>query len=191
MTTKRGVLIVFSGPSGSGKGTVLKDVLSKNQGIELSVSMTTRAPRPGEENGKNYFFVTKEDFQKTIEEDGFLEWASFCDNFYGTPKAYVEKRLNEGFDVVLEIEVQGALKVKEKVPEAVLIFNAPPSMEELKKRLVGRNTEDEKTISKRLQTAEWEMEQQKEYDYVIVNDEVERAADCFLEIVRGEKEKRK
>jgi len=187
MTNKRGILIVFSGPSGSGKGTVLARAMEENKNLELSVSMTTRMPRTGEQDGVNYFFVTRDAFMKTAQEDGFLEWASFCDNCYGTPRAYVEERLSMGKDVVLEIEVQGAKKVKEKCPEAVLIFNLPPSMEELKARLVGRQTEPPEVVEKRLSAAKWEIENAKEYDYVIVNDEIESAKDKLLAIIESEK----
>lgn len=189
MTTKRGLLVVFSGPSGSGKGTVLKEVLDNNKNIELSVSVTTRLPREGEIDGLNYYFFSKDEFLKKRDEDGFLEWAEFCGNFYGTPKDKVEERLNEGKDVVLEIEVQGALKVKEAFPDAVLIFNMPPSMEELKNRLVGRQTEAPDIIEKRLNTAVWEISKAKEYEYIIVNDKVENAAKAFVSILNGEKHK--
>ncbi len=186
-TKQKGLLVVFSGPSGSGKGTVLKRAMALEPNLELSVSMTTRAPRDGEIDGVHYIFSTKENFLSMAENDGFIEWAQFCENCYGTPKAYVESRLNEGKDVVLEIEVQGALQVRERFPDAVLIFNLPPSMEELKNRLVGRDTESQDVIEKRLATAVWELSQAEKYDYVIVNDEVETAAEKLLSILKGEK----
>ncbi len=187
MSNPRGVLVVFSGPSGSGKGTVLKEALKRDENLKLSVSVTTRAPRKGEVNGVDYIFYSQDEFRQLIEKDGFLEWACFCENYYGTPRAEIEALLDKGNNVVLEIEVQGAMKIREKCPEAVLIFNLPPSMEELKNRLVGRNTDAKEVIEKRLATAVWEIEQAKEYDYVLVNDTVEKAAETFLAIIKGEK----
>lgn len=184
---KKGLLVVFSGPSGSGKGTVLKRAMELCPDLELSVSMTTRSPRDGEIDGVHYIFTDKAQFSEMAENDGFIEWATFCENSYGTPKERVESRLAEGKDVVLEIEVQGALKVRERIPEAVLIFNLPPSREELKNRLVGRQTESQDVIEQRLQTAEWELSQAKHYDYVIVNDEIDLAAEKFLSILKSEK----
>jgi len=187
MSKRRGLLVVFSGPSGSGKGTVLKEALKKCENLQLSVSVTTRAPRQGEVDGVDYIFYSKEKFKELISQDGFLEWACFCENYYGTPKAQIEAQLSEGKDVVLEIEVQGAMKVKEECPDAVLIFNLPPSMEELKKRLIGRQTDAPEIIEKRLQTAVWEISQADKYDYIIVNAEVEKAADTLLCTIEGEK----
>ena len=146
MKPNRGLLVVLSGPSGSGKGTVLKRAMQKNEQLELSVSVTTRAPREGEIDGVNYYFLTPEAFQNLLAEDGLLEWAEFCGNFYGTPREKIEQRLNEGKDVVLEIEVQGAMKVRAAFPDAVLIFNLPPSLEELKNRLTGRQTEPPEVV---------------------------------------------
>jgi len=187
MNKSRGLLIVFSGPSGSGKGTVLKEALKKSNDLCVSVSATTRAPRDGETDGVDYMFYSKEQFLELVSGNGFLEWACFCENYYGTPRAEVERLLDSGKNVVLEIEVQGAMKIKEKCPDAVLIFNLPPSMEELKKRLVGRNTDAEDVIKKRLETAVWEISQADEYDYILVNDVIEAAADRFLAIIEGEK----
>lgn len=187
MSKRRGLLVVFSGPSGSGKGTVLKAAMEKCENLELSVSVTTRAPREGEVDGVHYIFYSKEQFEDLIAKDGFLEWACFCENYYGTPKARIEALRDEGTDVILEIEVQGAMKVKEACPDAVLIFNLPPSAEELKRRLVGRNTDTEDVIEKRLKTAEWEVSQAKNYDYVIVNEIVEKTADALLSVIEGEK----
>ncbi len=187
MNNRRGILVVFSGPSGSGKGTVLKEAMKMSDKLTISVSVTTRAPREGERDGIDYIFYTKEQFNDLINKDGFLEWACFCDNFYGTPKERVEKLLADGKDVILEIEVQGAMKIKEVCPDAVLIFNMPPSSEELKNRLVGRNTDAEDVIKKRLDTAVWEISQAEKYDYIIVNDKVERAAKSFLSVIEGEK----
>lgn len=187
MSKSRGILVVFSGPSGSGKGTVLKEALKKSDDLAVSVSVTTRAPRSGEVDGVDYIFYSQEKFKELIEKDGLLEWACFCENYYGTPKAEIEKLLDEGKNVVLEIEVQGAMKIRKNCPDAVLIFNLPPSMEELKNRLVGRQTEAEDVIKKRLDTAIWEIEQAKNYDYVLVNEKVDVASDTLLAIINGEK----
>lgn len=187
MSKSRGLLVVFSGPSGSGKGTVLKEALKKSDDLCVSVSATTRAPRDGEVDGVDYMFYSKEKFLDLVSENGFLEWACFCENYYGTPRAEVERLLDSGKNVVLEIEVQGAMKIKEKCPDAVLIFNLPPSMEVLKNRLVGRNTDAEDVINKRLSTAVWEISQADKYDYVLVNDIIEDAAETFLAILKGEK----
>lgn len=171
----KGKLFVISGCSGVGKGTLLKVFLSQNPEIELSISATTRKPRPGEVDGVNYFFVTKEEFKKAADNNEFLEWAEFNGNFYGTKEAYVEKRLSEGKNVILEIETRGAFQIKKKKPEAVLIFIMPPSLEELEHRLRGRNTEDETAIQNRLHEAYRELECSKDYDYKIVNDNLEQA----------------
>lgn len=187
MSKSRGILVVFSGPSGSGKGTVLKEALKRSDDLKVSVSVTTRSPRKGEVDGVDYIFYSQEKFKDLIEKDGFLEWACFCENYYGTPKAEIESLLASGKNVVLEIEVQGAMKIREKCPEAVLIFNLPPSMEELKNRLIGRNTDTEDVIKKRLDTAVWEIEQAKNYDYVLVNDTIDTATNTFLAIIEGEK----
>ena len=187
MSKRRGLLVVFSGPSGSGKGTVLKEALKRDENLSVSVSVTTRSPREGERDGVDYIFYSKEQFENLIKEDGFLEWACFCENYYGTPKAEIEKKLAEGKDVILEIEVQGAMKVKEACPEAVLVFNMPPSKEELRNRLVGRNTDAPEVIEKRLDTSIWEISQAENYDYIIVNDIVEDAAHRLLSVIEGEK----
>ena len=187
MSKSRGVLVVFSGPSGSGKGTVLKEALKKSKDLALSVSVTTRSPRDGEVDGVDYIFRSQEQFLDLVSKNGFLEWACFCENYYGTPRAEIEEMLDSGKNVVLEIEVQGAMKIREKCPDAVLIFNLPPSMEELENRLVGRNTDSADVIKKRLDTAVWEISQAEKYDYVLINDEIEKAADTFLSIIDGEK----
>lgn len=187
MSKKHGVLAVFSGPSGSGKGTVLARAMEKDKNIVISVSVTTRNPREGEVDGVNYYFRTKDEFLKMISENGLIEWAQFCENYYGTPREMVEKCLEEGKNVILEIEVQGAMKVRESYPEAVLIFNLPPSTKVLRERLVGRNTESQEVVEKRLKTAEWEISQAEKYDYVIVNDDLDAAADEFLAVLKAEK----
>ncbi|WP_352397131.1 guanylate kinase [[Clostridium] aminophilum] len=173
----RGVLAVISGFSGSGKGTLMKALLEKYDNYALSVSWTTRKPREGEEDGVSYFFRTQEEFDRHIEEDGFLEYARYVDHSYGTPKQYVFDQLDQGKDVLLEIEMQGALQVKEKYPDTVLIFVTPPSAEELKRRLVGRGTEDMETIKKRLARADEESKGMEQYDYLLVNDSIERCAE--------------
>lgn len=180
---KKGQLIVVSGPSGVGKGTVLKEYLNSRDGIAYSVSATTRQPRPGEENGIHYYFLSREEFERTAAEGGMLEYASYNGNYYGTPKAPVEQQRNQGNDVVLEIEVQGALQVKKSCPDALLIFVAPPSFEELKNRLTGRQTEDAKTVENRLNIARQELKCAGEYDYIIVNDTVEQAVQRLGQII--------
>lgn len=187
MMNKKGILIVFSGPSGCGKGTVLKELIDKDDNVFLSVSATTRSPREGEINGKNYYFLTKEEFEEQISNDGMLEYAKYCENFYGTPKAPVLERIEKGQNVILEIEVQGAMKVKEKQKDAVLVFLMPPSMEELERRLVDRQTEDIETITKRLNTAKEEIAHKDEYDYIIVNNTVSDAVADLEAIIRAER----
>lgn len=175
----RGILIVVSGFSGAGKGTLMKELLKTYDNYALSVSMTTRKPRPGEEEGKSYFFVDKDTFEETIAKDGLIEYASYCGNYYGTPREYVEACLDNGRDVILEIEIQGALKVKEKFPEALLLFIMPPSAEELKRRLEGRGTESEEVICQRIARAAEEAEDIENYDYIIINDKLD---DCVKEM---------
>ena len=182
-------LFVISGCSGVGKGTVLKEFMARNSDdFMLSVSCTTRKPRVGEVDGVNYFFLTHEEFEKAVQEDKFLEHAQFAGNFYGTKKKFIKQKFEEGLNIILEIETQGALQVKSKMPEAVLIFIAPPGqgVDELEKRLRGRNTEDEETIQRRLAEAKVELERAKEYDYVVVNDDLERAINEVEEITRRE-----
>lgn len=183
----KGLLIVVSGPSGSGKGTVLSKVFSMNKDMFYSVSATTRAPRPGEVNGKQYYFLTREEFEQKINDGGMLEYASYCGNYYGTPLAAVEKKCNAGSDVVLEIEVQGAMQVKKACPDCVTVFIVPPSAEELERRLRGRGTESDEVIKNRLETAVSEIEFAKKYDYIVVNDDVETAARKIDSIVAAEK----
>lgn len=170
-----GKLFVISGSSGVGKGTVIKKFLEKHPEFKLSVSCTTRKPREGEEHGINYFFLSKDEFKSCIEQKEFLEWAEFSGNMYGTQKAYVETKLKEGKNLILEIDTQGALAVKNIMPEAQLIFILPPSLEELEARLRGRHTETEEAILKRLHTVKSEMENSKHFDYQVINDSIENA----------------
>ena len=172
---KKGTLFVISGPSGVGKGTLVSMLRQNHPEIKLSVSATTRNPRPGEINGVHYFFLTKEDFKNRIESGEFLEWAEFSGNFYGTNKNFVEKMLKDGHNIILEIDVQGALQVKNKLQEAILIFIEPPCFEELKLRLLKRSTETEEEIQKRLAVVKSELQQKQEFNYVIVNDNLDTA----------------
>ncbi len=174
---KKGILIVISGFSGAGKGTLVKKLLEKYDEYALSVSMTTRAPRPGERDGEAYFFTDKEHFEDTIRQNGLVEYAVYCGNYYGTPRAYVEEKLTEGKNVILEIEIQGALKIKSQFPESLLIFLTPPSGEELKRRLEGRGTENAEVIAKRLARAVEESEGVEAYDYIVVNDKLEKCVE--------------
>ena len=179
----RGILIVVSGFSGAGKGTLMKELLGKYENYALSVSMTTRTPRPGEKDGESYFFVDRETFERTIAQEGLIEYASYCGNYYGTPRAYVEEQLDAGRDVILEIESQGALKVKERFPEALLLFVMPPSAEELKRRLMGRGTESEEVILQRLERASEEAEGIEQYEYLIINDKLEECVEQMHAII--------
>ena len=181
MSTKK--LFIISGSSGVGKGTIIKSLLARRSDMKLSISYTTRQPRPNEVEGVNYFYITREEFMKAVENDEFLEWAEFSGNCYGTNKSYVQKRLANDEHVLLEIDTQGALQIKKKMPEAVLIFVAPPSYEELVARLRGRHTESEEAIQKRLNFVETEKENSKYYDYIVVNDEVERAVEEIDKII--------
>ncbi len=176
-------LIVISGSSGVGKGTVIKSLLERNFDIKLSISYTTRQPRGQEIDGENYFFRTVDEFKKAIENDEFLEWAEFSGNYYGTKRRFVEKSLDNGEHVLLEIDTQGALQVKKKMPEAVLIFIAPPSYEELVARLRGRKTETEEAIQKRLNFVEFEKENSKHFDHIVINDTVENAVSQIEKII--------
>ena len=182
----RGVLVVVSGFSGAGKGTIMKSLMAKYDNYALSVSATTRNPRPGEEDGREYFFRTREEFEEMIDQDQLIEYAQYVGNYYGTPKAYVEEQLSQGRDVILEIEIQGARKIKKKFPDAVLVFVTAPSMEELKERLVGRGTETQTVIRQRLARASQEAEGVEEYDYLLVNGELDLAVDRLHNIIQSE-----
>ena len=181
----KGILMVLSGFSGAGKGTLMKKLLETYDNYALSVSMTTRQPREGERDGIEYFFSTKEAFEQKIEEGGLIEYAQYCGNYYGTPRAYVEEQLANGKDVILEIEIQGALQIKEKFPEALLLFATPPSIEELEKRLRGRGTETEEVIRKRLLRAGEEADGMDAYDYLVINDDLERCVEEIHSIVNA------
>ena len=189
MLNRKGLLLVVSGPSGAGKGTICKALLNKNDQIKLSVSATTRKPRNGEVHGVNYFFIEKEEFTKMIEIGEFLEYAQIYDNFYGTPKAAIIECLEKGQDVILEIEMQGARQIKEVYPEGVFIFVLPPSLEELKSRIVGRGTETQEEIEKRFSCAFEEINQIVNYDYFIVNEDIEKSVSDVESIICAEKNK--
>lgn len=199
----KGSLIVVSGFSGAGKGTIMKKLVSETDDFALSISMTTRAPREGEQHGKEYYFVTKEVFEETIANDGLVEYACYCGNYYGTPKSYVDEMLSARKNVLLEIEMQGAMKIKEKFPEAVLLFVMPPSAKVLYDRLVGRGTETKEVIDKRMARAVEESQGIEQYDYIVVNDDLDTCVEevktivaasahaavrnrDFIELVRGE-----
>lgn len=186
---RTGNLIVVSGPSGAGKDTVVAKLFEKHtdKDIHLSVSATTRKPRPGEVDGVSYYFMTKDTFEKKVSDNGFLEWASFCDNMYGTLRDKVVDQLHNGIDVILVIEVQGAMQVKNMYPDATLVFLLPPSFEEQKKRLISRNTESIDVIGQRIEAARKEVEQAEHYDYVIINREVDVAASELEMIILSER----
>lgn len=187
MQNNRGVLIVISGPSGAGKGTICKELLDKHNNIYISVSATTRSPRAGEVDGINYYFLTKESFEEKVSQNGFLEYANVHGNFYGTPKVNVEKMLEEGKDVILEIDIQGALQVKENFSEGVFIFILPPSMEELKQRIIKRGSETEESLMTRFKNAYQEINYVSKYNYAVVNDEVDTAVEKIEGIIVAEK----
>lgn len=182
----KGLLIILSGPSGVGKGTVCTALRPKMPELVYSVSATTRSPRAGEEDGANYFFKSKEQFEAMIEADQLLEYAEYVGNFYGTPRDFVERTLNSGKDIILEIEVQGALKVKEKFPEGIFVFLLPPSMDELKDRIRGRGTEHPDVIDHRMTVAEDEINLMQHYDYAVVNDEIDLACKRIESIIIAE-----
>lgn len=183
---KQGILIVVSGFSGAGKGTVMKELLRNYDNYALSISATTRAPREGEVDGKEYFFKTVEEFEKMIAKDELIEYANYVGNYYGTPRKYVEEQLDAGKDVILEIEIQGALKVREKFPETLLLFVTPPDAKTLRERLVGRGTENADVIESRMKRAAEEAIYMPEYDYLIINDSLQECVEEMHGIIQGE-----
>ena len=185
----KGSLVVVSGFSGAGKGTLMKNLLAKYNNYALSVSCTTRKPREGELDGREYFFKTKEEFEEMISKDELVEYARYVDNYYGTPKEFVRSQLDAGKDVLLEIEIQGALKIKEKFPDAVLVFITPPSGEELKSRLIGRGTESPEVVEKRLQRAVQESEGVEAYDYILINDDIDTCTEKLHNLIRAQHER--
>ena len=190
----QGILVVVSGFSGAGKGTLMKELLKRYDNYALSISATTRAPREGETDGKEYFFVSKEQFEKMRDEQKLIEYAQYVNHYYGTPKEYVEQKMAEGKDVILEIEIQGAMKIKEQFPESLLLFVTPPSAEELQKRLVGRGTETADVIAQRLSRAYEESEGMDAYDYIVVNDDLDVCAaevQKFVEAAKNEPSRRR
>lgn len=184
---QKGILFVVSGFAGTGKSTVTQGMINKYDSYVLSVSATTRAPREGEEHGREYFFLEVDEFKEKIKNNQFLEYACYVENYYGTPKDWVEDRLNENKDVILEIEMQGALQIKEKVPECVLIFLLPPDFAELENRLRNRGTDSEEVIQKRLDRAREEVSFIEKYDYIVINENIEKSIDMVHNIVQSEK----
>lgn len=184
---KQGQLIIVSGPSGAGKDTVINEVMKKQENAWISISATSREKRPGEKEGINYYYLTKEEFEQKIEENYFLEYAEYAGNYYGTPKETIVEKLEKGIDVILVIEIQGAMKIKELIPEALFIFIMPPSENELMKRLKGRKTEDKKKIIERFNIAYKEINEVTKYNYVVINDEVKEAALKIKAIIKAEK----
>ena len=186
-----GLLVIFCGPSGVGKGTILNIAKERNPKIKYSVSATTRSPRQGEKDGESYFFKTVDEFEEMIKNEELIEWVEYCGNYYGTPKKYVEEAISDGFDMVLEIEVEGAGNIKKMYPEAVTVFVLPPSFDKLKERLVGRGTEKIEVIEKRLKRAQQEIMHTENYEYIIINDDIEKAVESFNSILTAEKAKYK
>ena len=185
MRKDKGILVVVSGFSGAGKGTLMKQLLKTYDNYALSVSMTTRKPRAGEEDGREYFFVSAETFEEKIAQGELVEYARYCDNYYGTPRAYVEKQLENGKDVILEIEIQGALKIKERFPQALLLFVMPPSVKELERRLLGRGTETSEVIAARLSRAGEEAEGIEKSDYLVINDDLDTCVAQMHALIQG------
>ena len=186
MADERGILVVISGFSGVGKGTLMQELIRRYDNYALSISATTRAARPGEEHGREYFFVSMEEFDQMIAQDELIEYAKYVSNYYGTPRRYVEEKLNEGKDVILEIEIRGALKIKSRYPQALLIFVAPPSAGELHRRLLKRGTESQEVIDSRMRRAVEESEGIFNYDYIVVNDDLDRCTEELHSLIQRE-----
>ncbi|MAT59951.1 MAG: guanylate kinase [Ignavibacteriae bacterium] len=186
MTDKKGKLLVFSAPSGSGKTTIVRTILSKYKELDFSVSATTRKRRENETDGKDYFFISEEEFKKKIDAQEFIEWERFYDYYYGTLKSFVDDEIDSGKSVVLEVDVNGAVNIKKNYPSAVLIFIMPPSFEELKNRLINRSTETESDLKKRIERAEYEFTYKDKFDYVVINDKLEDAVNKVYEIIEKE-----
>ncbi|MCR5777836.1 MAG: guanylate kinase [Lachnospiraceae bacterium] len=184
---QRGILVVVSGFAGAGKGTLMKNLVGKYDGYALSVSATSRKPRPGEENGVSYFFKTREEFEAMISADELVEHAEYVGNYYGTPKKFVDEQLDKGNDVILEIEIQGAMQIKKKFPEALLMFVMPPSAEILKARLVGRGTETAEVIDKRMKRAVEESEGIENYDFIVINDDIDECTEKMHNMIQSSK----
>ena len=184
---KQGLLIVISAPSGAGKGTIINKMLEKNKNLWLSISATSRPMRSNDIEGETYYFYTKEEFQQKIKEDYFLEYALYANNYYGTPKKYIQEHLDKGQDVILEIEIQGAMQIKKIIPEALFVFVMPPSLKELRQRLINRGTDSKEKILERFKIAYQEMNEVTKYNYVVINDDVENAADKILAIIKSER----
>jgi len=186
--SKRGTLVVVSGFSGAGKGTLMNKLIAEHDNYALSISATTRSPRDGEVDGREYFFKTEEVFEKLIKDDALIEYAKYVSHYYGTPLEYVERKLDEGKDVILEIEIQGAIKIKEKFPDTLMLFVVPPSIKELEKRLVTRGTESEEVINSRIERAIEETKGMSSYDYILVNDDIEVCVKEMHRIIQGDKD---
>ncbi len=183
----KGLLVVVCGPSGVGKGTICKEIIEGNENVYLSISATTRNPRKGEVEGIHYYYKTEQQFERMIQNDELIEWAKYCDNYYGTPKVAIDNMLENGKDVILEIDVQGALQVKQNFPNCIMIFILPPSLLELKNRIVGRGTESSEVIQSRLLAAENELNHINEFEYIIVNDQLQSAVSYLVSIITAEK----
>lgn len=182
---EKGLLVVVSGFSGAGKGTIMRRLMERYDGYALSISATTRAPRPGECSGREYFFVDKDCFEEMIDRDELVEYAKYVDHYYGTPRAFVEEKREEGKDVILEIEIQGALKIKQKFPDAILVFLTPPSAEELRRRLIGRGTEELSAVRRRLMRAVAEADGVEAYDYILVNEDIDTCTENLHNLIRA------
>ncbi len=184
---QEGILIIISGPSGTGKSTIVKEFINRNNDVELSVSATTRKIRPGEQEGKNYFFLSKKDFTEKLKEESFLEYAEVYGNYYGTPRDFVDEKLKAGKNVLLEIDTEGALQIKDKFPQGVFIFIVPPSINELQRRINSRGTETEEEVERRLNSSLEEIKQLTHYDYVVMNDHISDAVQLIEAILKAEK----